>query len=283
VSSRGKLFLFDKERSWDSCWHLKDYHLRKGTVMDLTGRTAIVTGGARGIGASYARALAAAGAAVFIGDIVDGDSIVGTIEAAGGTARSRITDISDSEAVQALIDAAVDSFGRIDILVNNAAIFATLSFNSLTAITNEEWDAVMRVNVRGTFECVKACVPQFRRQQYGKVINISSATVNSGAPMLLHYVTSKGAIIAMTRSMAKELGSDGIRVNAVSPGFTLSETVKVGSIFTPELSARVASIRALARDQTPEDLVGAVVFLASPASDFITGQNLIVDGGTMML
>jgi NAD(P)-dependent dehydrogenase (short-subunit alcohol dehydrogenase family) len=140
----------------------------------------------------------------------------------------------------------------------------------------------MTVNVRGPFECVKAVTPFMRANGYGKIINISSSTVNAGQPLLLHYVSSKGAIIAMTRSLARELGADGIRVNAISPGFTLSEAVRNNPVYTREVTSAIAAMRSIKRDQLPDDLVGAVVFLASPASDFITGQTLIVDGGMSM-
>jgi NAD(P)-dependent dehydrogenase (short-subunit alcohol dehydrogenase family) len=149
-------------------------------------------------------------------------------------------------------------------------------------IETEEWDRVMQVNVRGSFECVKAVVPYMKAKGYGKIVNIASSTVNSGQPFLLHYVTSKGAIIAMTRSMARELGGAGIRVNVVSPGFTLSEGILNKPAYTQELKSSIASMRSIVRDQRPDDLIGTVVFLASPASDFITGQTLVVDGGMSM-
>ncbi|MET0988986.1 MAG: glucose 1-dehydrogenase [Steroidobacteraceae bacterium] len=251
-------------------------------MTQLAGKAAIVTGAAQGIGAEYARGLAAAGAAVSLCDITDPAAVVNEINAAGGKAIGRIVDITDSQAVKGLAQATHDAFGRVDILVNNAALFGALRRKPLLEIDAQEWDKVMTVNVRGTFECVKAVVPLMRAQGYGKIINVSSSTVNSGQPLLLHYVSSKGAIVAMTRSLARELGADGIRVNAISPGFTLSEAVRNNPVYTKEVTAGIAAMRSLKRDQQPEDLVGAVVFLASPASDFITGQTIIVDGGVAM-
>ncbi len=253
------------------------------TIMgELSGKTAIVTGGAQGIGAQYARGLAAAGACVSLCDISDPAGIVSEIRASGGKIMGRKVDITDGAAVRAFAEETNAQFGSVDILVNNAALFGTLKRKPLMEIDAQEWDRVMTVNVRGPFECVKAVTPFMRAKGYGKIINISSSTVNAGQPLLLHYVSSKGAIIAMTRSLARELGADGIRVNAVSPGFTLSDAVRNNPVYTREVTSGIASMRSLKRDQHPDDLVGTVVFLASPASDFITGQTLIVDGGMSM-
>jgi NAD(P)-dependent dehydrogenase (short-subunit alcohol dehydrogenase family) len=251
-------------------------------MAELTGKVAIVTGAAQGIGAEYARGLAAAGAAVGLCDILDPAPVVGEIVAAGGKAIGQVIDITDGAAVRAFAKTTHATLRGLDILINNAAIFGKLSRKPLMEIDAEEWDRVMKVNVRGTFECVKAVTPFMRAQSYGKIINIASSTVNSGQPLLLHYVSSKGAIIAMTRSLARELGGDGIRVNAISPGFTLSEAVRNNPAYTREITSSIAAMRAIKRDQEPEDLVGAVVFLASPASDFISGQTLVVDGGMSM-
>jgi NAD(P)-dependent dehydrogenase (short-subunit alcohol dehydrogenase family) len=249
---------------------------------ELTGKTAIITGAAQGIGAHYARGLAAAGAAVSVCDVADPGSLVDEIRAAGGRIMGRIVDITDGAAMRAFAEETHAQFGGPDILVNNAALFGALKRKPLMEIDAQEWDRVMTVNVRGPFECVKAVVPFMRSKGYGKIVNISSSTVNAGQPLLLHYVTSKGAIIAMTRSLARELGADGIRVNAVSPGFTLSEAVRNNPVYTPQVTSGIAAMRSIKRDQQPDDLVGTVVFLASPASDFITGQTLIVDGGMAM-
>jgi NAD(P)-dependent dehydrogenase (short-subunit alcohol dehydrogenase family) len=249
---------------------------------ELTGKAAIITGAAQGIGAQYARGLAAAGAAVSVCDIADPAALVSEIRAAGGKVMGSIVDITDGAAVRAFAEQTHAQLGSVDILVNNAALFGTLKRKPLMEIDAQEWDRVMTVNVRGPFECVKAVTPFMRAKGYGKIINISSSTVNAGQPLLLHYVSSKGAIIAMTRSLARELGGDGIRVNAVSPGFTLSDAVRSNPVYTREVTSGIAAMRSLRRDQHPDDLVGTVVFLASPASDFITGQTLIVDGGMSM-
>jgi NAD(P)-dependent dehydrogenase (short-subunit alcohol dehydrogenase family) len=251
-------------------------------MAELTGKVAIVTGAAQGIGAEYARGLAAAGAAVSLCDVLDPAAIVNEIRAAGGKAMGQVVDITDGAAVRAFAQNTYSTLRGLDILVNNAALFGALRRKPLMEIEASEWDRVMTVNVRGTFECVKAVTPFMRSQGYGKIINVSSSTVNSGQPLLLHYVSSKGAIIAMTRSLARELGGDGIRVNAISPGFTLSDAVRNNPIYTREVTAGIAAMRSIKRDQQPEDLVGTVVFLASAASDFISGQTLIVDGGMAM-
>jgi NAD(P)-dependent dehydrogenase (short-subunit alcohol dehydrogenase family) len=251
-------------------------------MFQLEGKVAIVTGAAQGIGAEYARGLAAAGAAVSLCDILDPQAVVDEIVAAGGKAIGRVVDITDGAAVRNFAASTEEKLGGLHILVNNAALFVALSRKPLMEIETEEWDRVMQVNVRGSFECVKAVVPYMKAKGYGKIVNIASSTVNSGQPFLLHYVTSKGAIIAMTRSMARELGGAGIRVNVVSPGFTLSEGILNKPAYTPELKSSIASMRSIVRDQRPDDLIGTVVFLASPASDFITGQTLVVDGGMSM-
>jgi NAD(P)-dependent dehydrogenase (short-subunit alcohol dehydrogenase family) len=251
-------------------------------MAELTGRAAIITGAAQGIGAQYARGLAAAGAAVSLCDISDPAAVVNEIRATGGNAMGRIVDITDGAAVRSFAEETHARLGGLDILVNNAALFGTLKRQPMMDIEAHEWDRVMAVNVRGTFECVKAVTPFMRSKGYGKIINISSSTVNIGQPLLLHYVSSKGAIIAMTRSLARELGADGIRVNVISPGLTLSDAVRNNPVYTREITSGIVAMRSIKRDQHPDDLVGAVVFLASAASDFITGQTLLVDGGMSM-
>lgn len=251
-------------------------------MLDLTGKSAIVTGGAQGIGAEYARGLVAAGAAVSICDILDPTDIVAEIQANGGRAIGRTGDITSSADMAALAKETAEAFGGIDALVNNAAIFTSLRRTAFLDLTSEEFDRVMTVNVRGTFEVVKAVVPYMREKQYGKIVNISSTTVFTGQPLLLHYVSSKGAIVAMTRSLARELGADGIRVNCIAPGFTLSEGVASNEQYTAQVRGGIASTRAIQRDQLPDDLVGTMLFLCSKASDFVSGQTIAVDGGSQM-
>jgi NAD(P)-dependent dehydrogenase (short-subunit alcohol dehydrogenase family) len=244
----------------------------------LDGKVAIVTGAASGIGPSYAKGLAAEGAKVMVADVEAGDATVRAITSAGGVAQSRICDVSDEAQVNALIRETDKAFGGVHILVNNAAVFARFVAVPLDQISAEDWERAFAVNVRGTYLCVKAALPIMRRQAYGKIINITSGTTFKGTPMMLHYVSTKGAIIAMTRSMASELGGDGIRVNAIAPGLTSTEYLK-GRNDIPGVLDNAAKIRAIARQEDPQDLVGACVFLASPGSDFITGQTLVVDGG----
>ena len=250
----------------------------------LAGRIAIVTGGAKGIGRHYSLALARAGAAVVVADIADGTEVVEAIAGAHGrdSVMGVVLDVSDEAAVQSLVARTVERFGQIDVLVNNAALFAPLRQTKCTEIDVALWDRVMAVNLRGPFLMVKHVVPHMIARGYGKIINVGSGTAYRGIPWMLHYVTSKGGIMAFTRALSRELGEHGIRVNTLSPGFILSDTV-VGDNPEHVATARpsVLQIRALKRDAYPEDLLGALVFLASSDSDFVTGQTLAVDGGSV--
>ena len=250
----------------------------------LAGRTAIVTGGAKGIGAHYSRALAAEGARVMIADIADGRELAQEIAAEHGanSVTSAIVDVGDETSVKALVAATMERFGRIDVLVNNAALFAPLQETKCTEIDADLWDQVMAVNLRGPFLMVKHVAPHMTAQGYGKIINIGSGTAFRGIPLMLHYVTSKGGIMALTRALARELGEHGIRVNTLAPGFTLSDTVmseNPGHVNSAR--DRAVASRSLRRDQHPQDLLGALIFLASAESDFVTGQTMMVDGGNV--
>jgi NAD(P)-dependent dehydrogenase (short-subunit alcohol dehydrogenase family) len=247
--------------------------------MRLSGKVVIVTGGARGLGKIYSLRCAEEGARVVAADIAEGSDIEAQIAKTGGEAIAIHTDVSNEKSVEAMVRTAVERFGRIDVLINNAALFTDVGKKPFHQITVDEWDRVQGVNVRGTFLCCKAVYPQMKKQGKGKIINISSATFHQGVPYFLHYVTSKGSIIGLTRALAREVGDDGISVNAIAPGLTVSETVSGSSMYPEAALKMVAASRCFKRDEKPEDLTGAVVFLASDDSDFITGQTLIVDGG----
>ncbi len=251
-------------------------------MTNLTNKVAIVTGAARGIGAAFAQALADTGARVVVADVLDGTAAAARIGAAGGEAIYCRADVTSAASVAALVGDTLARFGTIDVLVNNAGIFADLAKKPFTQIDDAEWDRVMAVNVRGAFACAKAVAPVMIAQRAGKIVNIASGTVFKGFAGALHYVASKGAVVAMTRCLARELGVHAICVNAIAPGLTMSEAV----VDNPEwggaaADATVAS-RALKRAQLPGDIVGTLVWLASDASDFVTGQTIVVDGGSVM-
>ncbi len=188
-------------------------------------------------------------------------------------------DVSSEADVQRMVDETVERHGRLDILVNNAGLYASLEMRPFTEIPLDEWRQVMDVNVASMFLTCRAAVPVMRAQGGGKIVNISSGTPFRGVPFLLHYVTSKGAIVALTRALAKELGKDGIYVNCVAPGFTMSDGVQAHPEVVEKLRDVSVAARTIQRDQVPEDVVGAVVFLCTPAADFITGQTMVIDGG----
>ena len=245
----------------------------------VEGRVIIVTGAAQGLGATYARALAREGGKICVSDLVSSKAVVEEIKAVGGDAIDVSADVSDEEACREMVAKTVEAFGRIDVLVNNAAIFTAVERKKFDEIPVDEWDRMHAVNVRGTWLCCKAAVPEMRRNGYGKIINISTSRVFQGVPFFLHYDSTKGAIIGITRGLSKELGEDNICVNAIAPGSTLSENVKKRTNWMGSGKVAQLSNRAIKREQFPEDLVGSVVFLASGESDFMTGQTLLIDGG----
>lgn len=247
---------------------------------ELAGLVAVVTGGAQGIGLAIALHLASAGAAVAIADITRAGHAAELVEQQGGRSLAIDVDVTSEVATEAMADTVVSAFGRLDVLVNNAALFTTLRPGPFSDISVDDWRRVMEVNVMGPFLCAKACARVMREQEGGRIINIASTTAFKGTPFTLHYVTSKGAVIAFTRALARELGPLGILVNAVAPGLTLSDgLLQHSEIFGSKIS-RSAEGRALERQQLPDDIVGAVRFLAGPGSTFITGQTLVVDGGS---
>jgi NAD(P)-dependent dehydrogenase (short-subunit alcohol dehydrogenase family) len=252
------------------------------TGLGLKGKRVIVTGAAGGLGRTFAVAFADAGARIVAADVnISGaDETARMIADSGGEAHACRVDVTDASSLAALALCARDKLGGLDCLVNNAAVYAGLARKSFETITEAEWDRVMAVNVKGAWMAIKATAPLLREAGGGTIINISSATVMSGSPMWLHYVSSKGAIIAMTRALARELGDDRITVNALAPGFTLTEA----SLDLIENAAEYGVARgAIKRAAAPHDMVGAALFLASTHAAFMTGQTLIVDGGRQFL
>jgi len=247
----------------------------------LAGKVAIVTGSGQGIGAVMAKALAYEGAAVMVSDRFDPFDTVKSITTSGGAAVGFECDVTVPIQVNAMVEATLDNFGRLDILVANAGLFSGLARQSFMDIDEADWDRVMLVNTRGVFSCVKAVFPTMQRQGCGSIVTIASTTVFKGTTQLLHYVASKGAVVALTRALAREIGNQGVRVNGIAPGLTMSENIIEQEQWSDANRANVAT-RALRRDQTPADLVGALLFLCSSDSDFVTGQTLVVDGGSVM-
>jgi len=249
---------------------------------DLTGRTVIVTGGGKGIGKVYSQEFAKVGARVVAADI-DGaaaTAVADALTAQGLQAIGLATDIASEESTKAMAQAALDRFGAIDVLINNASLMSALARRSWLEIPVEEWDRVMADNLRGMFLACRAVFPAMKAQGRGKIVNISSSRVFEGTPNRLHYTTSKAGVIGFTRALAREVGEFGITVNAVAPGITLSDT-QVATSSGNYLGAHLAG-RTIERPQYPQDLVGAVMFLSCAASDFMTGQTMLVDGGKSM-
>jgi NAD(P)-dependent dehydrogenase (short-subunit alcohol dehydrogenase family) len=248
-------------------------------AFSLAGRSALVTGAAQGIGAAYAVALAAAGAIVTALDLVSPAAVAEQIQAEGCSAFDETVDITNEAAVTAAVGRMKEQTGSVDILVNNAAMFATLRHTPVLDLSVEDFERVMRVNVTGQFVCAKAVIPHMREAGWGRIVNISSGAALKGIPLMLHYTTSKGAVVALTRALAREVGPDGITVNAIAPGLTQSESVRNN----PMYRSTPLQNRAIDRDQLPEDLLGPLIFLCSEASAFMTGQTIAVDGGSVML
>ena len=253
--------------------------------MDLNGKVAIVTGAARGLGREYACALAAAGAVAIAADKRDCADTVKAVEASGGRALGLDLDVADSQSTRAMAEAAVEAFGRIDILVNNAALYGSLKGGHFEDIPEEEWDACMSVNVKGIWNCCKAVVPVMRKEgDGGSIINIASLAAVYGMPFALHYATSKAAVIGITRTLARELGRDWIRVNSIAPSVVLTDaTDEFFGTKSDKAKQVIASGQALQKNLEPSDLAGTMLYLASDASRFVTGQTIMVDGGTVFL
>ena len=250
----------------------------------MDGKVAIVTGAFRGLGKAYAEALAKEGASVVCADIRYCDETVAQIVQAGGKAVAATCDVTDMAQAQAMADLAMQRYGRIDALVNNAALYADMKGGKFDTLEPAEWQKMLDINVTGIWHCCKAVIGQMREQQSGSIINISSLAAVYGFPFGVHYAMSKGAVIGMTRAMAREVGRDWIRVNAVAPSAVMTEGTKE---FFGERLDKAASViaggQALQRNLEPDDLVGTIVYLASDASKFVTGQTIMVDGGTVFL
>lgn len=253
-------------------------------MMDIAGKVVAITGAARGLGQEFATSLAAAGARVVIGDLNDCAATLDRVKAAGSEGIAVTLDVTDAGSARMMIDAAVQAFGRVDALINNAALYGALHGGRFDAIEDAEWDAAMAVNVKGIWNCCKAAVPAMRQAGAGSIVNIASLAATYGMPYGLHYTTSKAAVIGMTRGLARELGRDRIRVNALAPSAVITEGTR--EFFGDKLDRALETIKAgqtIQRNLMPQDLVGAVMWLVSDTSGFVTGQTIAVDGGTVML
>lgn len=246
----------------------------------LQGKRVLVTGGASGIGRAIVEHLASEGAFVAIADVRKPEEAAAAVQRAGGRALALVGDVSQPEQVQAMVREAIAGMGGLDGLVNNAGIYSSIVPRPFEEIDLQEWRRVFEVNVFGLASCCQAVVPHMRAQGGGSIVNIISGTPFKGVPFMLHYVASKGAVLGLTRSLAKELGPAKILVNGVAPGFTLSDGVKANEAQLEKLVEVSRNARSLARDQLPEDITGAVAFFLSGQASFITGQTLVVDGGS---
>jgi 3-oxoacyl-[acyl-carrier protein] reductase len=246
---------------------------------DLAGRVVIITGAGQGIGRAFAKAFGAAGAIPVIAELNEqkAQAVLAEIEGAGGRGLAIGTDVTDEKSTGRMAREAMEAFGRIDVLVNNAGLFSTLKMRPFEEIPLAEWEEVMRVNVTGVMLAARAVTPYMRQRGWGRIINMSSGSISLGRPNYLHYTTSKSALIGMTRSMARELGPFGITVNAVMPGAVYTEIPR--ETVTPEQKQRIIAMQSIPRAETPEDLIGYLFYLASEGSRFTTGQALLVDGG----
>jgi NAD(P)-dependent dehydrogenase (short-subunit alcohol dehydrogenase family) len=243
----------------------------------------IITGGASGIGYVFAQDLARAGHKIVIADLKGAAEAAQRLNAEGCSAIGVMADVVSESDTAEMVRVACDRYGGVDVLVNNAGIFTALTMKPFDQITNQEWTRVMEVNTLGPFNCAKAVVPVMRQRGGGRIINIASVAPIKGTPKMIHYVASKGAVIAFTRALARELGADGITVNAIAPGFTLSEGVLQNDMHSKMGDSARKTGRIIQRDQVPQDLTGALAFLAGAGAGFITGQTIVVDGGSVFV
>jgi len=252
--------------------------------MTVSGRAIAITGAARGLGQEFARHLAALGADIVIGDLNDCGATGDLVAAAGSKVVAVKLDVTDASSAQAMVEAGLAAFGRLDGLVNNAALYGALKGGRFETIAESEWDACMAVNVKGIWNCCKAAVPAMRQSGGGSIVNIASLAATYGMPYGLHYTASKAAVIGLTRGLARELGRDRIRVNALAPSAVLTEGTS--EFFGDKLDRALAAVKAgqtIQRNLVPGDLTGTVAWLLSDESGFVTGQTIAVDGGTVML
>ena len=245
----------------------------------LDQHTVIVTGAATGIGQAFAVGAAAQGANVVVADMHAADQTVALIEAAGGTALALRVDVADDASVRAMAQAALKRFGRIDGLINNAAYFREVKLTPFEELDPVEWERIFAVNVKGVWQCCKAVMPAMRERKRGAIVNIASVVAVAGQAGYLHYVASKGAVLAMTKGLAKECGPFGVRVNVIAPGFVITEATKNRPV---EWQQSFLKARAISREQKPEDLVGTALYLLSDLAGFVSGQTIVVDGGHIM-
>jgi len=248
--------------------------------MRLRDKVAIITGSGRGLGKLYAERFAKEGSKVTVCDVIDCGETVKAIESIGGEVLSLRTDVTSTEETVEMARKTVERFGKIDILVNNAAIYGGLRLQPFYEVDEIEWDRVMAVNLKGMWLCCKAVFPYMKEQGQGKIVNISSGVHFKGIPYFIHYTTSKGGVVAFTRAMARELGAYNINVNSVAPGLILTKASR--DMFSPELAEKDTATQALHKEQKPEYLLGTVVFLCTDDADYLTGQTIVVDGGTFM-
>ncbi len=252
--------------------------------MDFADKTVIVTGASRGLGQEYARRFARLGANVAISDLRDCSRTLELVEAENASGLAMKTDVTSAEGTRRMADAVMDRFGRIDVLVNNAALYGSLNFRPFDQLEEEEWDRVMAVNVKGIWQCCKAVLPSMRHQERGSIVNISSLAATYGMPNGLHYTASKAAVIGLTRGLARELGRYNIRVNSVAPNVVNTDaTAEVFGDKRDKIVEVTLSQQAIRKPLEPEDIVGAVIYLASDLSQMTTGQTIMVDGGTVLL
>lgn len=245
----------------------------------LAGRTIVVTGAATGIGQAFAVGAAAQGAQVVVADMNDASETVALVQAAGGQALAVRVDVADNTSVQAMAQAALQRFGRIDGLVNNAAYFREVKLTPFEELDPAQWDRIFAVNVKGVWQCCKAVMPAMRAQNSGAIVNIASVVAVAGQPGYLHYVATKGAVLAMTKGLAKECGAHNVRVNVIAPGFVITDATRNRPV---EWQQSFLKARAISREQRPADLVGTALYLLSDLAAFVSGQTIVVDGGHIM-